>query len=173
MSLSAFKSVVSAALFASISIGLTGCAISSDLVVNSTGRSAAALTEIQLQTAEEDGSMRRTFAEALEAELLKQNVTFQENAPVIAEYSIAVRQADTAIADGSTASGEEIAWLSKGRKRRNLDRCDALRVRGALMLVDRASGAVIYKGSADVDTCAASDALVGSLATALVRDASG
>lgn len=150
---------------------LSSCTVPSDITLTSTGRAAAPIGSVTITEADEDGATRGSFAAALRRALEDRAIGSAEGAPVILEYSISRRDAETGIADTPPSGVQDVTWQSRQRKSRLFDGCDVKRLRGGLLLVERSSGAILYRGSGDLDTCEVSESQLGQLAEALVDDA--
>ena len=167
-------STAAAVLFGLLS--LSSCAVRSDLVLESTGTATIADKAFAYTPAEsaDDGAIGSKFSRKIVAALEDKSFAQRADAPVILEVGISVRDADTGITDakGAAVSGQ-VDWQSDPRKKRLLDGCRVSRVRGTMLMVDLASGGVLYRGSGDFDTCDVADGQIDDLARALVADAIG
>lgn len=152
-------------------LALSSCAIPTDIALSSTGPAAQRITGVSITAPEDEAAMRGEFAVALRSALQSHSVAVADNAPIILEYSVSERDAETGIADTPPAGSTEVSWQSKKRKSRLFDNCDVNRIRAGLLLVDRTSGAVAYRGTGDLDTCAVTGEQLRDLAEALVSDA--
>lgn len=150
---------------------LSSCTVPADITLSSTAEPVSTHGTVAMSHNDGDGGSRATFAAALRKTLQDSSVAVAENAPLILEYSISQRDAETGIADPLQPGASDVTWQSDERKSKLFDGCDVTRLRGGLLLVERASGTVAYRGTGDMDTCAVTDAQVRQLAEALVADA--
>ena len=150
---------------------LPSCGVPPDITLSSSAAPVASITRISMPPEQDEGAVRAQFGSAVRSALQDRSVSLVEEAPLILEYSISARDAETGIADPLQPGAEDVTWQSDERKSRLFDGCDVTRLRAGLLLVERASGAVAYRGTGDMDTCAVSDTKVRQLAEALVADA--
>lgn len=165
------RRAVVAALALALMVG--GCAVSTPVHIASTDGRLPAETAVQIAPFETDGSLRANFGAALADALAARSITTTQGAPIIAEFAIAARAADTGVADPSNSGADGIDWESHPRQRGRFDTCTATRLRATLLLLDRAEGTIRYRGVAEKDDCAYGQADLAELAEALVSDAQG
>ncbi len=115
--------------------------------------------------------MRGAFGKALTEAFRENDVQVSGDGQLIADFALAERNAQSGVADPAASSSENVIWTSQPRDRGLLDRCDARRVRATLVILDRASGEVTYRGVAEASDCAIDDEHITALARALVADA--
>lgn len=156
-------------LFAALTI--PACTVPSDITLSSTAEPVAGQGAVAMAREDSEDGMRATFAAALRKSLQDNTVGIADSAPLILEYSISQRDAETGIADPLQPGATDVTWQSDERKSKLFDGCDVTRLRAGLLLVDRASGTVAYRGTGDMDTCAVTDGQVRQLAEALIADA--
>jgi hypothetical protein len=65
----------------------------------------------------------------------------------------------------------EVDWQSEPRDNRLLDICKAKRLRGSLVLFNRATGKIAYRGESEADGCKFGPTDFDAMATQLVSDA--
>lgn len=163
-------------LLAALAAGLTtACSVSVPLVVDSTsqgiprsGSVAIALPEDEIETA------RGRFGASLSRAFTAEAYSIDPSGALIADYAIAISDASDGMLGGEPRPQgieQDPDWIAEPRRPRNFDKCDAQRLRGTLVLFDRASSAVVYRGKASRIECEFSDADIAAMATALVRDA--
>jgi hypothetical protein len=116
------------------------------------------------------GTDRGRFGGALRDAFAMQGMASTPGGGLIADYAYALTDASAGVANGEIKSGE-IDWISAPRDSRRFDKCDAKRMRGTLVLFDRATGAQVYRGSASRIDCAFAAADMAEMAQALVKDA--
>ena len=152
-------------------LALSSCTVPADITLSSVAEPVSAQGAVSMaEEAESDGT-RATFAAALRKTLQDSSVAVADNAPLILEYSLSKRDAETGIADPLQPGATDVTWQSDERTSKLFDGCDVTRFRAGLLLVDRASGTVAYRGTGDMDTCSVTDGQVRQLARALVSDA--
>lgn len=128
---------------------------------------------MQMAPFESDGSLRGNFGAALAEALAARSITTAQGAPIIAEFAIAVREAEAGIADPAGSTNDSIDWESRPRPRDWFDTCNATRLRATLLLLDRTEGTIRYRGVAETDDCNYDEVHLAELAEALVSDAQG
>ncbi|MEO0463182.1 MAG: hypothetical protein AAF127_08630 [Pseudomonadota bacterium] len=97
-----------------------------------------------------------------------------DDAPLLADYSMALGDAANGVLRGKgryTEGKQEQDWITSPRRKRRFDKCEAQRLRGTLVLYDRASGQKVYRGSGEAVECEFGDAEIAALAQQLVDDA--
>jgi hypothetical protein len=156
-----------------LAVFLSGCTVSTPASIVSTQGRFPDHAEVQLAPYEADGSLRANFGRALSDALSADSVIMTATAPLIAEFAVSARAAETGIADPARSTGDNIAWESSPRARGRFENCHAIRLRSTLILLDRAEGTILYRGVAEKDGCSYSEADLNELAYALVRDAQG
>ncbi len=152
---------------------LVGCTVTQPTSIISTTGQIPQGNAVQLPSIETDGSLRATFGRALDAAMAAQSIEITDDASVVAAYAVAVREARTGVADPAASTEEEVIWESQPRPGGIFDICDAQRLRGTLVLLDRASGEVVYRGVGESTSCEFDEAELVTLAEVLVADASG
>ena len=154
---------------------LSACAVSSPLQVTSNGAGAAPRSGVELpDLAEEPAEERRAFANALQRALVAQSVRVAAESPLLAEYSFSIGEATGGTVAGKgddVTAGAEPDWIAEPRNKHWLDRCDAQRMRGTLVLFSRTDGSIVYHGEASQIACSFSDEDITALSNALVADA--
>ncbi len=123
---------------------------------------------------DDTASERGRFAKALQDALAARSLTQADDAPLIADFSIARTAAAGGVAKGKGEAGkgkQAPDWIAAPRPDRRFDKCNAQRLRATLVLYDRASGAIVYRGSGVATECGFTDADLATLAQGLVDDA--
>lgn len=156
--------------------GLLGaCSVSSPLQVRSTGSGSVAPTSIALMISDDEaGKTRAQYGAALQSAFADRQIGIDPAAPVIAEYAFSIGDATDGLLVGKpkkTDTGQQPDWEATPRKKGRFDKCDAKRMRGTLVLFDRTSGNIIYRGEADQIECDFSEIQVKTAAEKLVADA--
>jgi hypothetical protein len=142
------------------------------MVIDATDNGRIADRSVALNIADEDADTRRAvFATALSAALASHDFTLDPAAPLIADYAIAESAASDGTLGGEPTGANSPQWLSQPRAKKRFDQCKPRRLRATLVLFDRASGAVAYRGSASRIECAFSQGDTIAMADALVKDA--
>lgn len=156
-------------LFAASTI--PSCTVPSDITLSSVAEPVAAQGAVAMAQEDSEDGTRATFAAALRKSLQVSSVAIADDAPLILEFSVSQRDAETGIADPLAPGTRDVTWQSDERKSKLFDGCGVTRLRAGLLLVERASGTIAYRGTGDMDTCAVTDGQVRQLAQALVADA--
>lgn len=162
------KTIGSAFLFAGYG-ALAGCAVYQPASIQSPTTAALVVSSVEMPEVEQDGSLRSQWSSALEQSLRAQSINVQDGAPYIADFALAVREADTGIAE-TTSKADQINWQSAPREGRFLDECSAKKLRGTLVLFDRTNGAITYRGESESDDCKFDRAALDAMASQLVAD---
>lgn len=148
----------------------TACSVSEPLSVQSLSNGLAP-DKVALRVAEGDaGTERGRFAAALVQAFSQQSFVVDPNGSSVADYAFSLGDAADGVARGDAPSTDP-DWLAQPRKAGRFDKCDAKRMRGTLVLMNRNSGTQVYRGNASRVECDFSDEDVAAMADALVRDA--
>jgi len=152
---------------------LAGCSVTTPASVVSTTGQLPQGNPVQLAPYETDGTLRGEFGQQLENALIAQSIEVTGEAPVIAAFAIAMRDARSGVADPAASSADAIVWESRPRPGSMFDSCDAQRLRATLVLLERAGGEILYRGAGESTRCDHTETDLAELANALVADASG
>lgn len=159
-----------ATILALASLSIAGCAIDDPLGLSSTGQKRAA-SGIEIVASEANGPLQKQFSEAFARELAARGIESAAGSPIVADLSIASRDADIAVLTSEPAAAGSLAVSGHARESRWYERCRAVRVLANLALFDRANGKLIYRGEAHADQCQSDSAPVEALTRLLVEDA--
>ena len=152
---------------------LTACAVSTPVQIRSTGDGSTARTGVTINSPEEDTSSDRgRLAAALEEAFSSRSIANQPQAELIADYALSTNDAAGGIATNSDGTQtQEPNWIIAPRDKRRFDRCGAKRMLATLILFNRTSGALVYRGQAAKIECEFEDADITKMAEKLVSDA--
>ena len=150
---------------------MAGCAVTTPASITSTEGAMPAGSSVRMAASAPDGSLRTAFATALEQSLQTHGVVLDADGGMIAEFGIAARSAQTALANPDASTPEAIVWESLPAESHWYDECAVIRLRATLVLLDREAGTISYRGVAESDVCAYSQADLQQLANLLVADA--
>lgn len=150
---------------------LAGCTVATPPTISSTLGSLPNGGTVQLAPFESDGTLRGAFGEALEQTFSEHGIVVEEGSATIAEFAIAARNASGGVADPAASTPDAIVWESLPRDSHWTDECEAIRLRATLVLLNRADSTLAYRGVAESDVCAYSQADLRALADTLVADA--
>ena len=174
---------------ASGAVGLTlawsACAVSSPIALTSTGEglptrapvtlAPVTLASVTLAPADSPtNSLNARFASAVEQAMADSAIAIAADARFIADLSVGQMPASAGIVQGEGAGNggnEETDWLVRPREKRRFDKCDAQVLRATLVIYDRTTGSVAYRGSGQATECDFADADLAQMARALVADA--
>ncbi len=162
------------ALTAALLVPMAGCAVSQPLEITSTGSGMARGASVTITAEDDAASERGRFAKALQDALAARSSTQADDAPLIADFSIARTAAAGGVINGKGEAGQGKQapdWIAAPRPDRRFDKCNAQRLRATLVLYDRANGAIVYRGSGMATECGFTDADIAALAHGLVDDA--
>lgn len=156
-----------------LAAGLSACSVSSPLTIASSGAALAETRAIAIEEADRAYTTRSQFADALSAAFAQRAIAADPEARTLADFSLAMRDAEQGVLRGNGSEGEDAEqdWIAAPRKARRFDECEAKQLRGTLVLLDRATGKVIYRGSGEATECQFGEAQIAALAERLVADA--
>lgn len=162
-------------LLSSFGLVLCSCAVSSPLVVRSSvGLAVAPDAQIAIAPPEEGSAPRsRQFAAALIAALQARGMDVSPEGQLIADYAVSVGPAAIGVQQtggSQDAQSAQPEWIAAPRPRRRFDACDAQRLHGTLMLIDRLTGATLYRGQGAATECEFGEDKIRELAEKLVAD---
>ncbi len=155
-------------------VPLASCAVTEPLTITSTGGESglARGVAVALNMPDDPSSQRGRFAEALGEAMAARSVQIADDAPLLADISIARGDASGGVINGpGNPATSEQDWIATPRRDRRFDKCEAERLRATLVLYDRASGAIAYRGSGTATQCGFADADIAAMAQGLVDDA--
>lgn len=146
---------------------LTSCAVSTPIEVHSTGAAIAA-QPMQIAIAlpqQGDDALKSRFAAALIQSFADRGLSVVDDGNLVADYAVSIRSAEMGV-----QISEDSDWLVLPRNPRRFDKCEAMMLRGTLLLLDRPTGSVAYRGQGSAIECEFDDAAIGALADRLVAD---
>jgi len=160
-----------------LAAGLSACSVSSPLTIASSGAALAETRAIAIEEADEADTTRSQFADALASAFAQRAIAADPEARTLADFSLAMRDAEQGVLRGNGSEGAnegedaEQDWIAAPRKARRFDECEAKQLRGTLVLLDRVTGTVVYRGSGEATECQFGEAQIADLAERLVADA--
>lgn len=157
-----------------LAFGLSACAVSTPLAITSTGQGLGSTSSVSLDSQEQPSSDRSRFGAALRSAFESRSIGFSADAPVLADFSVSQGDASAGVLAGKgedTEDPDQRDWIATPRRSRSFDKCEAQRLRATLVLYDRASGAIIYRGSGEATECDFGQAEMAAMADGLVADA--
>ncbi|BDI59887.1 hypothetical protein [Qipengyuania nanhaisediminis] len=120
---------------------------------------------------EDEPEQRRAFAAALVAAFADADIAADPAARLVADYGIAQGPASAGIERAEPArTGETRDWIDPPRKGRRFDECKAQQLRASLMLVDRSTGEMVYRGTGSATQCDFDASHYATIARGLVAD---
>lgn len=153
---------------------LAACAVATPLAITSTGAGMARGSAVALELPQDRMSERGRFSAALIKAMMERSVTLDDQAALLADFSMTTAPASGGVLKGTGANVEgepEKDWIAAPRPGRRFDKCEAKRLRATLILYDRSSRNIVYRGSGEATDCAFDDADLAALASGLVEDA--
>lgn len=153
-------------------LALPGCAVDSPFAISSTSLGTPARLAITMTTASADEPERARLGHALRRAFGEGSASLANDGRYLADYSVSWRDAEgglTASVDAADAAA--IEWQVRPRRPRLIDGCDAQRMRATLVLLDRQTGTMAYRGEGDATGCRFTDQSIDEVADALVADA--
>ena len=162
------------ALAAAFALVLSACAVTSPFVVESSG-SLTAVSAVAMPEDASAGGHRAQLHSALVNAFADRSVAVSDDARYLADYSVSVRDAEGGLttSTGPAASEKDIDWTARPRNSRLLDGCGAKRMRATLVLMDRETGKMAYRGEGEATACSFSDSDIAQVSRQLVGDALG
>lgn len=164
----AFRSAVVALAM----LALAGCNVAAPLAIDSTGPGLSAQALVAMPADASPGSDPARLGAALQRAFSAHSVTVGKDGRYLADYAVSFRDAEGGLTTSTAAPDEKsIDWEARPRDGRLFDGCKAQRMRATLVLLDRQSGAMVYRGEGEATDCSFSDEAMDEVAMALVADA--
>lgn len=161
------RAVVCASLMA-----LGGCSVAAPFTVESSGIGLPQRVAVALPPMPAEGSDQARLAQALQRAFADSSVPVSPDGALVADYAVSVSAAEGGqTASVSATDAASVQWQARPRSARPFDRCQAQRMRATLLLLDRVSGELVYRGEGQAVECTFPDAAFASAAKALVADA--
>ncbi len=168
----AFSSLSRTSLLAALLVGttsLSACAVKQPLAIQSTGQPVAAESTISLVEMADGSAQQNLIQAAFAKAMARHSLTIAPGAPLLAEIVATERPAQLGLAKDTS----EVDWNSEPRKQHWLDKCEAKTLRGTLVITERSSGAIQYRGTGEIIDCGFEAADYDRMAERLVADAMG
>ena len=160
--------------YAATFLALAGCAVATPLALESTGTGLPGGTTIAFSSDDKPGGDQARWGEALMRAFAARSLRVDATGRYLADYAVSFRDAEGGLTTSTTAAdAKSIDWQARPRKPHVLDGCDARRMRATLVLLDRESGAQVYRGEGEATACDFADGALDDVAEALVADALG
>jgi len=167
-------------VLASCCLALGACSVAGPLAVRSTVGDVAASSvpgnaaqiSVALDQVEGD-TLNAQFGRSLHGAMSNHGIAMATDGELIADFALSKGSAAIGVQepqDQSERLENPPVWISPPRQTRRFDQCEAQELRGTLLLIDRASGAVAYRGKGTLVDCDFDDAAIGALANGLVAD---
>ncbi len=155
-------------------LALSACSVSAPLTVRSTtGTATTGPAKVVLSLPDDGGeTLKGQFAGALQQSFSGRGLAASDGG-LIADYAISMGPAEIGLQqpqDEAERLERDPEWIVPPRRARRFDKCEAQELRGTLLLLDRTSGAVTYRGQGTLVECDFSDAEIAELADGLVAD---
>lgn len=161
-------------LVVSLALAAGACAVASPFAVQSTG-SLSAVSAVAMPAEASAGGERAQLHTSLLRAFADRSVSVSADGRYLAEYSVSVRDAEGGLttATSPVRSEDEIDWKAQPRDAKLFDGCTAQRMRATLVLMDRQTGTMAYRGEGEATACQFSGDDIAEVARQLVRDAVG
>lgn len=160
------------AVIAPAILALVGCNVATPLALDSTGPGLSAQALVAMPADTKPGSDSARLGAALQRAFSAHAVNVGKDGRYLADFAVSFRDAEGGLTTSTAAAGEKsIDWQARPRESRLFDGCKAQRMRATLVLFDRQSGAMIYRGEGEATDCSFSDEAMDEVAMALVADA--
>lgn len=153
--------------------GLAACSVADPLTVRSTlGAPAPASMQIAMAMPEGGGGAPLSqMASALKKSFETRGMQIAPEGKLIADYALAVTPATIGVQRAPSREGpQNTIWISPPRLAERFDECEAMELRGTLLLINRETSEVSYRGKARTIDCEFGDAAITALADGLVAD---
>lgn len=152
---------------------LSACAVSTPVQIRSSGDGSSARVGVLIPVVGDDaGSDRAKFAAALMEAFAKNSVSTGSETGLVADYSLSINDASSGIAvNSSEAEPQTAAWIVAPRDKKRFDECGGQRMLGTLILFNRNSGSMVYRGQAAQIECEFKPSDIEKMADQLVEDA--
>jgi hypothetical protein len=156
---------------------LSACAVSSPLAVQST-RADIAAQNMQIAIAlPDDGeqTLKARFAAALMGSVSSSRLAISPDGQLVADYAISTGSAEVGVLSSqggqSSENGQdEPVWIAPPRAPKRFDECEAMVLRGSLLLIDRNTGIAVYRGTGTMTDCDFDDDDLREMADGLIAD---
>ena len=162
---------------------LSACAVSSPLAVQST-RADVTAQNMQIVIAlpdDGDQTIKARFAAALIGSLSSRGMATSPDGQLVADYAVSTGSAEVGVLSSrggqSSQSGEpsengqdEPVWIAPPRPAKRFDECEAMVLRGSLLLIDRNTGIAVYRGTGTMTDCDFGDEDLRAMADGLIAD---
>ncbi len=162
---------------------LSACAVSSPLAVQST-RADIAAQNMQIAIAlPDDGeqTLKARFAAALMGSVSSSRLAISPDGQLVADYAISTGSAELGVLSSqgvqssqggqSSENGQdEPVWIAPPREPKRFDECEAMVLRGSLLLIDRNTGIAVYRGTGTMTDCDFDDDDLREMADGLIAD---
>ena len=159
-------------LLGSVLLALGGCAVASPFALQSSGSGVPTRAVVAMPIDAQEGSDRARLAAALQRAFADRSVTVASDGSLLADYAVSLTSAEAGLTTSIASTDESaIAWQASPRKSRLFDGCEPQRLRATLVLLDRASGDLVYRGEGEATDCSFSSSALDAVAEALVADA--
>ena len=146
---------------------LSGCAVKQPLAIQSAGRAIPASSDISFIDKVEASPQQASMQASISKAMAKHSLTIGANAALLADVAATERPADIGFAKDKA----EIDWTSQPRKQHWTDKCAAKRLRTTLVISERSSGNIVYRGTGEIIDCEFNASDYDNLAQRLVADA--
>ncbi|WP_337661290.1 hypothetical protein [Erythrobacter sp. Alg231-14] len=168
-------------LLAGGAVLVSACAVSLPLTITSAGdETSSRPNQMTIAAPDDDGQTAKArFASALVDAFARRGVTNVESGALIADYALSVGPAEMGvrIAPPDAASENDAEegdatenWVVVPRQPRRFDQCDAMVLRGTLLVLNPADGTTAYRGQGMATECEFDGSAMQALADALVAD---
>lgn len=148
------------------------CSVSNPLAVQSSGRGLPADVAIALPVVPPEGGEAGRFTTALGKALAERSVRVAADGRYLADVALSVRDASGGATTSIAATNvNAVVWQAEPRRKRLLDGCRPQRMRATLVLFDRQTGAMAYRGEGEETACSFAPEDIEAAAAALVDDA--
>ena len=169
------RKIASFAVACTAVAGLSACAVSAPLSIDSTGSLRGTSQSIVMSVSTEDATPARAiFGGALIKAFAENSIQGSEKGALLIDFAVSIGDASSGILAGEqqpAEGGAESNWIAEPRKSRRFDKCEPKRLSGSLVVIDRATSTPVYTGRASRIECDFNDRDIEKLAEALANDA--
>lgn len=158
------------AALSALSLLVSACAVSGPVSIKPTIVNLQTADSIEFPTTGDAGTLRSQWGAALNNAFSAKAIGVVDGAPFLADFALSLRSAESGVAV-VTDDIAEIDWQSAPRSKRLLDKCEAQKLRGTLVIFRRSDGEIVYRGESEANACAFGSDDITRMAAELVESA--
>lgn len=166
---SGWRGVVAAGVLA---VTLSACSVSTAPLIERTGPGISTSTTVTLTGASGTPTQDK-FRAALERHFASYGIPVSNSGALVVDYSMSARPAEIGLATTrpDPVAGTAVDYVSIPREDEFLQECRPQRLRATMVIFDRGSGSLQYRGVREITLCDISATSIEEMAAELVKDA--